>query len=284
MTKVNMNRSLYVCAGLAVLALVAFGCGGCSNTSGPRYEMPVTLAAAFEGGQMVINVTSVTLTVSAEDMGTITRELTVSNGQVEAVVDVPPGMDRLFQLDAYNDTLLIYSGSETTDVGLGEEITLIIHMIPQVLMLKVNPAYQDIMISQTEHYFDIFVHNPLNLFGASFRINFADAVINPINVVFSEQGDNGFDNLLGPDFLSFYRIDSNYVAIAVTRFRGDAGVTASGGRLARIYFNPLSEGYSPLEFDPTTDSLTQPDGSPVVGSTSIILQNGEVVVGIPQPE
>jgi hypothetical protein len=284
MMKVNMNRILYISAGLAVLALLAFACGGCSSSSGPRYEMPVTLAAAFEGGEMVINVTSVTLTVSAEDMGTISRELSVSNGQVEAVVDVPPGPDRLFQLDAFMDTILIYTGSETTDVGLGEDITLIIHMLPQVLMLKVNPAYQEALITQTGHYFDIFVHNPLNLFGASFRINFANTVINPVNVVFSEQGDDGFDNLLGPDFLPFYRIDSNYVAIAVTRFRGDTGVTASGGRLARVYFNPMSEGYSPLEFDPNTDSLTQPDGNPVVGSTSIILQNGEVVVGIPQPE
>lgn len=294
MIKIKMKKSLFVFAGLAVLAFLVYMCGGCGNSSGPRYEMPVSVAAAFEGGEAVINVTSVTLTVSADDMGTITSELAVSNGQIEGTVDVPPGTDRLFQLDAYLDEQLIYSGSETADVGLGESITLTIRMVPQVLMLKVNPAYQEVLINQIDpggiiddtsyvSYFDIFVYNPVNLFGASFRINFANTIITPWSVDFSVTGDGGFDNLLGPDFLPFYRIDSNYVAIAVTRFRGDPGITASGGRLARIYFNVLSEGYSPLEFDQNTHSLTQPDGNPVAGSTSIILQNGEVVVGFPQP-
>ena len=273
---------------LIALAVLVLFIAGCSKSSNPQYKMPVSFAAAFDNSGLSSNISSVILTVSADDMGTLTKEVALENGRVNDTIDIPPGPDRLFQLDAYMDTVLIYTGSEIADVGLGEDITVIINMVPQVLMLKINPLYQDVLIPQsTENYFDIYIYNAVDLFGASCRVYFESNIINPYAVTYGHgvNGDDDFVNILDSDSLILFHImDSNYVAITVSRMRGDDGVTASGV-LARVYFNALSVGYSSLEFDPATAEMTIQSGlsdTMVTVSEPIILEHGEVVVASPE--
>jgi hypothetical protein len=265
--------SLLILAGLFIMT-------GCSTSSGPQFTMPVQLSAHFNYSQLASSVSYVVLTVVSQDEILYTDTLSgVSNGTVESVVEISPGLNRYFGLNAYSSNdVLLYSGGQSTDIGLGESITLNIQMIPQVLMLKVDPMYRATTTLQDNlHYFDIYVYNVENLFGASFRINFSSNLIEPNAVEF---GNTVFDNILGSDVLAFSRVETDYVAIGITRKRPAAGVSGSG-QLARVYFDVLTDGGTTLDFDPLTASLLDPDGLPVPNSTTIILENGEILISSP---
>ena len=138
-------------------------------------------------------------------------------------------------------------------------------------MLKVNPLFQSVPTGDLR-FFDIYVYRVQNLFGASFRIEFNNTIIAP--------GDVQVGDFLGPDAVSTIRIDSNFVAVALTLTQGQPAVSGSGW-LARIFFDPLEQGTSQLNFNPTTATLTDPTGTPVIGFGNLVLENGEVEV-IPQ--
>jgi len=273
--KHKLDSRLAVCSWLCFIGLV--GLISCSQSVRAPFVMPVQFAAAFEAEKLVGNVSLVELTVSAEDMVEIVDTLAVLNGRVRGEVDVPPGMERIFTLEAFDEQgVLLYQGSDTADVGLGEDLVVTIRMIPQVLMLKVDPLFKLIdMTTYQTGYFDIYVYNAQNLFGASFRVSFDPTIIDITTV---ELGD-----FLGAEPLSLLRQEADYVAIALTRLRGQTGVNGSG-RLARINYQLLGEGQCDLEFDPQTARLGDPDDNPVAGSSSLALENGVLLVMVPLPD
>jgi len=242
--------------------------------------MPVELSAQFKYSALASHISYITLTVTAQDVIIYTDTLSgVSNGTVETVVEISPGMNRYFSLSAYTEgDVLIYSGGESTDIGLGESVTLDIRMEPQVLMLKVDPMYRATTTLQDDlHYFDIYVYNAENLFGVSFRINFSSNVIDPTSVEFES---STFNNILGSDVISYPHEETDYIAIGITRLRPASGVSGSG-QLARIYYDVLTDGSTTLEFDTETVSLLGPDDLPVANSSMIILEGGEILISSP---
>jgi hypothetical protein len=262
-------------AGMVLLAAL-MSISGCSKSTGPDFVMPVSLAAPMDDTQLASNVSRVILTVRLGNNIVLMQDVSFSNGAVEDVVEVPPGQNLVFVLDAYDAPgRLLYSGSAEASVGLGSDIVVNIQMIPQVLMLKIDPLYQTANpLADSSYYFDVYVYNVENLFGASFRIEYSSSVISPTYVEFG--------NFLGPQPLTMARIDSNYVAIGITRLQGQAGVSGSG-HLARIHFGPIADGTTDLSFNLETVSLADVDGSPVNGFSTIILEWGRVLVSTPIP-
>lgn len=271
----GLKRQAAAIAVMILLATVVLTLG-CSKSTGPDYMMPVTLAAPMEDAQLASNVSRVTLTVSLGNAIVLTQNVSFSQGAVEDVVQVPPGQDMLFVLNAYDSAdRLLYSGSARADVGLGSDIVVDIQMIPQVLMLKVDPLFQFAdPLADTSYYFDVYVYNISDLFGASFRIEYSTDVISPTNV---EIG-----NFLGEQPLSLVRMESNYIAIGITRLQGQSGISGSG-HLARIHFVPIADGLTDLSFNLETISLGDPDGNPVVGFSGLVLEWGQVLVSTPIP-
>lgn len=263
--------------GLVTLFMLTILLPGCSSSSGPEFTVPVRLSAIVGPQGQVSNVTSATLTVFENENILATQDMTVLAGRVVAEVDVPPGQDLTFTVNAYSDQdVLLYSGSADTDVGLGEDITLEINLIPQVLMLKVDPLYSLITAQgpDNEFYFDIYVYNVQELFGASFRIEYSNSFVVLTNV---EIGD-----FLGQEPITLIRNENDYTAVSITRTRGQNGISGSG-HLARIYYYGQSTGTSQLEFNPNTVSLLNPDGNPVNNFSSLVLENGAVEVAVETP-
>ncbi|HER00582.1 MAG TPA: hypothetical protein ENO22_14690 [candidate division Zixibacteria bacterium] len=277
MKTITIKNSVLSGGFLALLSLIALNISGCSRSSGPEFAVPVELAAVFEGPQLSSNVARVELWVTAGDIILINTEVPFESGRVNVTVDIPPGQNISFSLGAYgSQERLLYFGNAEANVGLGEDVTVLIQMVPQILMLKVNPLFQSVSPNTDDiKYFDIYVYRVENLFGASFRIEYNNNVIVPTEV---QVGD-----FLGPDAVSTVRMDSNFVAVALTLTQGQPAVTGSGW-LARIFFDPLSEGVSPLNFNPTTAMLTDAAGAPVNGFANLVLENGDVEVTVlPEP-
>jgi hypothetical protein len=249
---------------------------GCSKSTEPDFVTQVSLSSVFEDDQLASDVSRVTLTVTLADVVVLTQDMAFSEGAVQEAVEVPPGQNILFTLNAYDSAgRLLYSGSATADVGLGSDIEVNIQMLPQVLMLKIDPLFQvaDSRVDSS-YYFDVYVYNVQNLFGASFRIEYSPNVISPTNV---EIG--GF---LGEQPVSLVRMGSGFVAIGITRVQGQLGVSGSG-HLARIYFTPMADGATDLSFNLETVSLADPAGNPVNGFSGLVLEWGQIVVASPIP-
>lgn len=273
-----MNNKFVIRTGILAVVLISaiLIISGCSNSTSPDYTMPVSLSSIFEEGQLASSISRVNLTVTMADVVVLTQDLSFADGAVEDVVEVPPGQNILFTLNAYDSSgRLLYSGNATADVGLGSDIEVNIQMVPQVLMLKVDPLFQQGATNATSpYYFDVYVYNVEDLFGASFRIEYSPEVISPTSV---EIGD-----FLGDQPISFVRMDTDYVAVGITRIQGQAGVSGSG-HLARVYFTAINDGTSDLSFNPETVSLGDPDGNPVNGFSTLALEWGQVLVATPMP-
>jgi hypothetical protein len=273
MEKMRTENSVLLGAVFAAAIVMVVIIVGCSDSSGPDFVMPVELAAVFEGSQLSSNVARVELSVTAGDSLPIIRmDVPFGPGGVNVVVDVPPGQNIVFSLAAFdNQGQLLYYGNNEASIGLGQDVTVFIQMVPQILMLKVNPLFQSVPTGDLQ-FFDVYVYRVQNLFGASFRIEFNNTIIAP--------GDVQVGDFLGPDAVSTIRMDSNFVAVALTLTQGQLPVSGSGW-LARIFFDPLEQGTSQLNFNPTTAMLTDPTGAPISGFGNLVLENGEVEV-IPQ--
>ena len=271
MNRYSLKRTGLTGIPFAVLLIAAILLSGCSNSTGPDFVMPVKLAAAFEGSQLNSNVSRVELTITAGDITFLTRNVPFESGRVNVVVDVTPGQNINFSLVAFDDDeRVLYSGSATDDVGLGQDVTVNIQMVPQVLMLKVDPVFQPVSPNTDNlKYFDIYVYNVEDLFGASFRIEYDNDIIAPTEVVIGP--------FLGDSPQSLARIQPEYVAVGITRTQGESGISGSG-RLARVFFEPVIEGTTQLTFNTSTVSLGDPSGNPVNEFSTLVLENGEVSV------
>lgn len=90
-------------------------------------------------------VSQLHIVVTADDMDTIEVFIPLSeeNGYVfSEAIEVPSGADRLFVVEVLDDNdVILYRGEDTSDVSQGVNITLTIHLEPQVSLMKLNPRY-----------------------------------------------------------------------------------------------------------------------------------------------
>jgi len=274
------NRKIYGLLFWAIISSALLLISACSSTSGPEFTLPVSINAKIAASSQS-KVDYVTLTVTLEDNILYEDTVELLLGQVESVIEIPPGRNIEFVLNAYSaEDVLIYSGSDVSDVGLGEDIVVTIEMVPQVLMLKVDPLYLEFhTLSTGEQYFDIYVYNAIDLFGASFRINYLSNIIAPTRVEFNS---NDVTNFLGTEVLAFSKLETGYIAMSVVKLRGQNPVSGNG-ILARVYFNLLSQGDTGLQFDTETVSLVDENENPIANTSSLILEDGYLAVTLPIP-
>ena len=264
----------YMSVKYCLISLLAFAMflSGCSSTTEPDFLMPVRVASVLDYfNESQTKVDRVEMTVSAEDLGSETQEVELVNGKVDLELEIKPGRDRTIRLDAYDaDGLLLYSGEETVDVGLGEEVTIEIKMEPQVLMIKVDPIYQRVdPNSDLVNSFQIYVYNVEDLFGVAFRINYDSSIIAPYDIEYHD--------FLGDDLMTLSKFEKDYVGVGMTNKRGSAQVEGSG-LLATILFDPVAEGETVLEIDTQTVALRTASGFNIPNFINLVIENGNVVV------
>jgi len=273
-----MTRLLiYILAAAAVLSL----CLSCSkSTSGNGANVPVEIAMSVnENAVGDFQVEVVQLYVHADDMSDILLDLPVVEGKVSAVLDVPPGPNRIFEMEATDGReRVIYAGTTTVDIGQGldQDVNIVLH--PVGLMLRTSPMYQELSAGTTGQL-EVYVFNVDSLFGAGFRIYYDPAIL-------EISGSSAGDFLgTGEDIIYFARGEEGereYYAIAVTRLRPEEGTSvgiSGSGKLATVDFTTLVPGTTEISIGIEADyALNKPDGFAVDRIEELVLDGSTIVV------
>lgn len=218
-------------------------------------------------------VESVNLRIFARDVDTMERLLTVNEGKVKASINVPPGRDRVFELEASDESgRVLYFGADTVDVGQGLDQAVSIQLMPVVLLMRVSPLYQEVQVgSQTT--VDILIYNVDSLFGAAFTLSHSP---NAMRIDGWDVGDF-LGSGQGIIFTGHLSVDTLAVSYTRKSTHYDAG-ESGWGRLATITLTPLQSGESTLSLSIHSDeALLRIDEMPVDGIESLAL-DGAVIV------
>jgi len=258
---------------LVLLAAAAIA-GSCSSTPTGQSNDVVVQASMKQLG-LGLSVTRVELLV----VGETTFEET-QNGQLEdglvtfRVEDVPTGETISFTMSAYNASqVVLYSGTYEGQFSPGVDATIDIQLTPQVPLVRVTPVFDQIGGAAGNGEISIEVRNVDNLFGISFRLEFAPNVV--------QVGDVTQGPLFGSSQTIFFsRTETDYVAVGVTMqgSQSPQGVDG-GGVVATIEIQPGSAlGRSDLTINPETLQLVDWQGNLLPLTGQLYIDNGEVQV------
>ena len=280
------SKTRFWCALAAVAGLLSLA--GCqSQTTGPIPSAQVKLGFHLQSAEFASLVDIVILTMTYPDT-VIVDTLPVVNGEIHDTIPVTPGNSivdtlRAFGREIEGERLLLYIGSQTHSVAPGQQVTIIILLLPnpELLMLRAGPLFQSALL-QTEEMISVYVdvHDVDSLFGAAFRIRYDTLVL---RFSHAEEGDFVRGDPPVPTLAIVLKDTLNFVAYDVTRLNQTgvprAGVSGSG-RLATFFFSKRRVGSTALTIDPRTVSLTRPDanGSPVNRFASLALESATVEV------
>lgn len=138
-----MIRLLNKITAVAAIAIFTAGCQqqlptaqGHMETSAVVASLQWPLAASSQAG-----FTKVVFQVTAKDMDTLKQELLPEAGQVETVLKVPSGSNRIFSVTAFKNTTAVMAGVDTLNLAGGSKVTL---------SLKMNFIYPAITLSPLE--------------------------------------------------------------------------------------------------------------------------------------
>ncbi len=265
-----LKRIALSAAALALLLVIA----SCS-TSPTGQSNDVVVRASLKQLGVGTSVARVVLDVSSESGYEETLESTLEDGLVTfRVEDIPIGEPINFVMSAFNaQNVLLYSGEQTESFSPGDDATIDILLLPQVPLARVTPVYSRINGASGSSTINVIVSNVDDIFGASFRIEFNPNIVQIGDV---EEGSL-FD---GSETLFLSRVESNYVAVAITlQGSGSAQGIDGGGVIASIELLPGSSlGASALTINPETLRLVDWQGNTLPTSGSLYIDNGEVEV------
>ncbi len=265
---------------LSVFILTAVFVVSCSNSvSEQGWTVNVSMNITSKSSSMLVQeIDTVRLRVYAADLDTVERFLPVVKGEVAVSLDIPPGIDRVFEMQAYDSYnplgRLLYAGADTVTIGQGidQEITIVLR--PQILLMRLSPRYQELQ-SGTKGEFDVWIFEVDSLFGAAFRLVYDES---KIRIDAASAGD-----FLGSEITwsAGFDDEENLYAISMVRHGHDGvGTGVSGdGRLATVSFTALVPGVAEIAIEIVEDkALARPDLTPVERIEDLVLDGATVVV------
>lgn len=272
--KENQKLKIILCFSLFMSAF--FACSENPPTrSGATKMVPVALRVSLEQSPRLDTISSLVLTVTADDMETVRETITIHNNSFADTLSVPAGTAvRHFVLEAKNSSgRTLYKGSASAKVAAGTTTTINITLVPAVLMIKMTPRYQSVHKDESFNL-SVGVYNVDSLFGASFRIEFDNSRLRYIGTNLPSP-----PGILGPqDAVIFFDTSgSDYVAVAITK-KYPAIPESGSGALAQLQFRAISTGTAKLTFAQKTLSLVDQDGKKIPGFDSLVMDEATVEI------
>ncbi len=127
----------------ALLALL-FACSQPLSTE-PENAADARVTAAFslaKAGSLETGISRLVISVSGTGMKTMTLDTALSaaaEGRFQTTLRVSPGKNRLFQVSAWQDSLLVLTGKDSLDLKAGQKATLNLTLQFQVPALTLSP-------------------------------------------------------------------------------------------------------------------------------------------------
>jgi formylglycine-generating enzyme required for sulfatase activity len=140
------KRKMFV-AGIVATLLIAslfVGCGkqsqGALTPAPTQFGTAVFKLAVAANSPFAMIAKTITLTISASDMNTLTRSLTKTDSTVTGTVTgIPAGKNRLFRIDVYDSANVDeYTGSATADIAADDTVPVNITVVRKSGAVTVN--------------------------------------------------------------------------------------------------------------------------------------------------
>lgn len=269
----NQMRGMILCTCLLVFAFVGCSTNSPTRTGAPELA-PVALKVSLEQSPQLDPVSYLVLTVTASDMDTIRKTIQVHNSSFEDTLTVTTSDEpRVFMLEAKSEEgKTLYAGSDTVEVAGGGIVEVKIDLLPAILMIKLTPRCTTMVEVGTDFDLKVEVYNVDSLFGASFRIEFDESLLECQGAY-----PPGAQEIMGTEgsFIFFDTTGTGYVAVSITKKSLAESVDGSGA-LAQLSFRALSSGTASLTFSGETLKLVQFDGSSIPKRDSLVVDQAIV--------
>ena len=106
-----------------------------TGTNGATATVALSKATLLETG-----ISRLVISVTGEGMKAVSIDTAITaEGQFRTDLKISPGKNRLFEVSAYQDTLLVLAGSEILDLKEGQKVTLHMKLHFQVPALTLTP-------------------------------------------------------------------------------------------------------------------------------------------------
>lgn len=189
------------------------------------------------------------LTVSADNMRTISTTLSYQDGFLVGQVSVPPGKSRRFVIEAQDETgRAVYRGENTIDIVRGYPVELSITLQPIIPSLNITPHMTSAVMG-TDISLDIYAWNIPDLYDISFALRIGDTE----DLLLYDSASIG-DNLTGSPTVNISSGPDSIIAALGRLDAVEPFVDSSGnGHILRLFFH--SHYDTPLDVDTVSLSL-----------------------------
>ena len=234
---------VYVVSAVLLVAALIVGCS--ERTVGPDGDEGLVLKTRFTSSQFLAQIEWVRLTVYGPDMDTIvvssiepigsegesTDSIAFDGQRIFVRVDVPAGRDRVFILEAFDASSVLYRAVRVATILPGEVSIVDLALDPVVPMVRLSPRRVEVGGGQV-FALDLELANLPGVAGVAVELDPADAAITPIVVerhptqapTVATTGTLVFDN-------------EHYMAVAVDTARGPLVDSRGNGKAATVYFS-----------------------------------------------
>ena len=226
-------------AGLIFLMTIMLFIGSCSEkgtATQPGQQLQIKIDTSRMGLASMEQLEYFILTVTGPGISTpIEGVMVLFEGYLVGEIIVPPGVDRLFALRAFDiDGRLIYYGETTADVGTDSDVIININLYPQVQMVKLTPRFMqipqgsdfglDVKIYNINHLNTVTVNIVYNNERLTFeRAELDTSLTNLAWLEYTPLGMPGFAFMVGSsNEVGSIVDDSGYVTLATVYFKSYA--------------------------------------------------------------
>lgn len=112
--------------------------------------------------------------VTAKDMDTLKQELLPEAGQIQTILKVPSGNNRIFKVTAFKNTLAVMSGLDTLNLAGGASVNLNVKLNFIYPAITLTPVQKTVAVNDT---FTVYfkVHKVDSLSGVGVRLSYDTA-------------------------------------------------------------------------------------------------------------
>jgi len=166
------------------------GCGEQNSSEGEFYAISITLAPQTQIDE-ASSIDKIYVIVEGYDIDTIVKEflLTEQTKEFNGTIQVPVGYDRKLTVEAWSNNQKIYEGSKTItgkeliDIpkDKGDSIVIMLDPVEEKIVKLVPSLIEDVKTGDIFSV-NVAVKNFPNLFGVTFRLQFDENFVKPVEI------------------------------------------------------------------------------------------------------
>lgn len=251
-----MIHCMYKVLTIAGITVFAMGCQQQPPTALDHLETSAVLASLQwpVAASSQAGFSKIVFQVTANDMDTLKQELLPEAGQIETVLKVPSGNNRIFTVTAFKNTTAVLAGVDTLNLSGGKSINLTLTMNFIHPAITLSPVQKTVAVNDT---FSVYfkVHKVDSLAGVGVRLSYDKAKLDVQELGREDAFLSGNGGAIVQ--LQFNRDTARGEVNLILGIIGSKQAVSGAGLVGRIRFKALVAGTTSeltLVADPLVDS------------------------------